>query len=196
MGETYSGTVVSIGAKEMSKDGTKEKPRKVIVTDSPDYQGKTFRCWYDSEPFRVIADAWNNGEVVHIAYDINPIPGTDYKQNMVTAATTNGDGAAWQQAGTPNWGQTESDPTDSAQQPAASTQRTIKPDHNSNEAKEKYWAEREAKDAQRTLEIEAAWGIQTALQVLDTDDRKPNKVQEVALQMVMLKRAVAKELAQ
>src|SRR5687767_2738967 len=85
---TYTGVVREVGGKEMAKNGQNEKPRKIVISDSPDYAGKTFRVWANSSDFTVLTGALDSGETVTVTYEVNPIPGTTYSQNMILDVST------------------------------------------------------------------------------------------------------------
>lgn len=88
---TYVGYVMEIGAPEKGKSG-KEKPRKVVVSNRPgEYQGKTFRCWGNTDDFQAFRRAADGNLQVEIAYEVQQIPNTTYTQNMVSSVLVNGE---------------------------------------------------------------------------------------------------------
>ena len=85
MPERYKGQIKSIGAAELGASGH-EKPRKVVISDSPTYQGKTFRIWSNDSDFDTLMAASNAGREVEIEYVVEERqggPSGTYKQNMI-----------------------------------------------------------------------------------------------------------------
>lgn len=172
MSEIYSGIVKEIGGKELGKTGN-EKPRKVVVSDSPDYQGKTFRCWANTDDFQLLRQALDEGMEVEIHYDINPIPGTDYTQNMVSSVlSTNGqDGQVAAQVPLQAPQAERSEGTTgggSAPRGSSATSNT-------------------------THEIEAAWALGVVVQAFGNSLDQEAMAQK-AHQLIVLKRQIASEL--
>lgn len=68
----YTGNVRELGGVELSRN-QKEKKRKVVVSDKPEYAGKTFRVWHDTPEWASLEAAAGSGDVVTIGYTPTPV---------------------------------------------------------------------------------------------------------------------------
>lgn len=113
----YKGTIKELGAKEVSQAG-KEKPRKVVISDSPTYQGKTFRVWANSPEWETLVGAANDGVDVEVGYtsEEKTFNGNTWTQNMIHWVMRQDSGFA---SGPPDdWGAGAPTPTSAAAAPA------------------------------------------------------------------------------
>lgn len=176
----FSGTVAEIGGKEMSKDGTKEKPRKVVIKDDPSKQfGKTFRVWPNSGDFDVLREAAESGALVAVEYEVNQIPGTDYTQNMIVNVS---DGAGLPPNGSGQAGSSSSAPSDQSwgePPPDAWSGVSTSPSTHYDDTQN---------------QIVASWAIKCAIQTLGVN-ADPDTVHSRAHELIVLKERIAKELS-
>lgn len=200
--QTYSGVVAEVGGPELGSTG-KEKPRKIIIKTDPTQQyGKTFRLWSNSYEWEQLQDKLGQQVTVEFVAEERQGPQGSYTQNLITDVLQdvggNGErtGAVGEVASAPqpspsdDWtapkvgvgAPVESPPAMAAPAPAPSSPSL---------SKDEYWQRREALDAERTLEIEAAWGIGQAIALGHTD---PSKIEELTHQLIILKHKIAGEL--
>jgi hypothetical protein len=192
------GTVSSIGGKEMSADGKNEKPRKVVVDYSPDKpMGKTLRCWSNTEMFQTFRQAQDSGEQLEVHYTINPIPGTDFTQNMVTEVLTISDVQAQSNGSGPSEAETQPSPGGDHSPPPASNSggsATHATRTTGDPSKLDYWEQRAIKDEERSAEMEAAWAIGQLLHL--NPAAEDEEIVREAKRLIVLKRKLAKETRQ
>lgn len=186
---TYTGIVREVGGKEMAKNGKTEKPRKIVISDSPDYAGKTFRVWVNSSDFLVLQSALNSGEEVTVTYEVNPIPGTTYSQNMILNASTGQPSGDWSTPAKEEEAPAAAPPQ--RQHPPAATQSTPPSQPLS---KDDYWEQRAADEARRESEIEAAWAVGKLVESDPQGSLSAEQVIANALHLIDLKRQVAAKL--
>lgn len=198
---TYTGKLIELGDPELGQSG-KEKPRKVILKSDPNAQyGKTFRCWANSFEWGALQDFL--GKPVTVEYVVQeanytlPNGETPKPSNMITDVVLDG----VQQNGDGGGESTDLRGSGSATQPSSSPAHdwTAPTPNKAGPApklsKDDYWARREEQDAARTLEIEAAWGVKAVLDRAGDEVMKPEDLVAKALQLIILKRQVASELA-
>jgi hypothetical protein len=205
--ETYQGVIKEIGGVELSKSGEHEKPRKVVISDSPDYAGKTFRIWGNADGFSEL----RVGEPVTVEYEVQERqggPSGSFKQNMISTIHPNGgSGSGGESANGSSsvWGSAPPAPEAATPQadwsvPGSGTKTPPETDYDRREREKQARIEaRQAfldqRDDARTLQIESAWAIEAVLSREETDKRMtPDEIIEKALQLVILKRRLASEL--
>lgn len=194
---TYTGQVMLVGDPEYAKNPPhKERPRKILISDRPgQYQGKTFRIWVwrEAEFEQLKVGAW-----VTVHYEIEPNPNPErHGSNMISVVETVEQGAGS--------GGGEPQPPSGEVRSNAGEAPTPSPDAWSTPptqdwaatkdvlSKDDYWAQREASDHERTLEIESAWAIRVVLDNAD-GQMSDDQVIDKALQLVIMKRRLASEL--
>lgn len=195
---TYSGVVREVGGPELGKSGN-EKPRKIVISDSPDYQGKTFRIWSNDSDFDVLSQSL--GKHITVEYEAEPIEmgGKKWTSNRITGVQQNGDGggertgAVGEVAPAPQPSPSPTDWSVPKDPPPLEWQET----KSKISGKDDYWEQRAVMDEHRSLEMEAAWAVKAVLDVEGpnagsmTDDQIIDK----ALHLAILKRRIASEMA-
>lgn len=195
MAETYTGVVMEVGQPEMSKDGTKERPRKIVISDKPDtYQGKTFRCWVDRDYFQDL----QRGAHVTVHYEVQPNRDPSRRgSNMieavqvVTGGGANGTTAAHTSVaptGTApsSGGFTDEDPWEATPNPLTDAAPVIPTN------KDDYWEQKEAKDEDRNRRMAAAWAISQSIAL---GKSKPDEIHDTAHKLLVLQDRIVSEIA-
>lgn len=187
MTETFTGVVSELGGIEMSKDGTKEKPRKVIIKEDVAKQyGKTFRCWSNQPEWDELEAL--RGKQVTVEFEVSqpnytlPNGQTPNPSNMivsVSSANGEGRGGDWS---VPDPGRGSAGEGASQSPPAS---------------KDDYWEQRQIMDEQRSLEMEAAWSVKAILDrtPLETEI-KFSELVDKAIDLIVIKRQVAHHMGE
>lgn len=182
----YTGVLSELGGAEIGQSGV-EKPRRIIIKQDPNSQGKTFRAWSDSEPWLMLQERL--GQTVTVVYEPEQRTGGPkgtYTQNRLVGVKNDGVGEGsrvWGSAQEPEPAQDWSVPKDDQQ---------IRPDEPPKPvSRDDYWEQRAAVDEQRSLQMEAAWAVKAALDLGTQRDQVVVRAIEIAI----LKRQVASELS-
>lgn len=195
MPETYTGVVKEVGGAELGKTGN-EKPRKIVISDSPDYQGKTFRVWSSDSTFEVLSQALGQQITVQFEAEQRQGPQGPYTQNRIVGVQNGGGGEG--NGSSAVWGSATPAPA-----PTPSTDWSVPGSGGAPQqppspvTKDDYWEQRQVMDQQRSLEMEAAWAVKSVLDRIPQDvTYEPENVVTAAIALAMLKRRVASELAE
>jgi hypothetical protein len=181
---TFTGKLIELGGPELGKSG-KEKPRKVVIKDDPAAQyGKTFRLWSSSEYFEILSN--HLGQQVSVEYEAEEVTFGDntWTQNNIVGVQTNGGWGNGEQGNGSTEGVWGSAPPDSGPESSPVTSPPA--------SKDDYWERREAADAKRSLEMEAAWAVKAVLDL--HPDIKQDDLVSKAISLAIVKRQVASEL--
>lgn len=207
---TYTGQVREVHPAEVGSTG-KNKPRKIIISDNPgQYQGKTFRCWeWKEDDFsKLQVGAW---VTVHYEVEPNPNPslngsnmishvelatsGGGEPQSGVGGSVGNAGEAPAPANGNGSWGTPPANWASPQQATPPPVYQQAKEHIEGTNAQKDYWERRQAEDEARTLEIEAAWALNTILQVEGPDHgMTDDELLQRALQLILLKRRCASEM--
>ena len=195
---SYTGQVMLVADPEIGTTG-KERPRKVMISDNPgNYQGKTFRiwAWKEAEFEQLTVGSW---VTVHYEVEPNPTPGRN-GSNMVShvePATATGGGQPTttdvpMNAGLGEVRQSGPTPQPTVAQPAQENDY----DRREREKQARIEARQalmDQRDDERTLQMESAWAIAKVLDM--SSGLNDDQVIEKGLQLVILKRRLARELS-